>query len=77
MPWLNNALERMPILADLGIKRVVHGHRVQKSLAFAFVKPEHAAPGTGLEVLLLDGKVPALVLAESVYDPGSELPRSG
>jgi dimethylglycine dehydrogenase len=25
MPWLENALERMPILADLGIKRDVHG----------------------------------------------------
>jgi dimethylglycine dehydrogenase len=25
MPWLENAFERMPILAELGIKRVVHG----------------------------------------------------
>ena len=25
MPWLENALERMPVLADKGIKRVVHG----------------------------------------------------
>ncbi len=25
MPWLENSMERMPILADLGIKRVVHG----------------------------------------------------
>ena len=25
MPWLENAMERMPIFADLGIKRVVHG----------------------------------------------------
>ena len=25
MPWLENALERMPILAELGIKREVHG----------------------------------------------------
>lgn len=25
MPWLENALERMPIFADLGIKRDVHG----------------------------------------------------
>ncbi|MEM7208452.1 MAG: FAD-dependent oxidoreductase [Pseudomonadota bacterium] len=52
-----------------------YGHRVEKSLAFAFVKPEHSAPGTELEVLLLDGKVPARVLAEPVYDPKSELPR--
>jgi len=25
MPWLENAMERMPVLAELGIKRVVHG----------------------------------------------------
>ena len=25
MPWLENSLERMPIFAELGIKRVVHG----------------------------------------------------
>ena len=25
MPWLQNAFARMPVLADLGIKRVVHG----------------------------------------------------
>ncbi len=25
LPWLNNALERMPVLANLGIKRTVHG----------------------------------------------------
>ena len=25
MPWLTNAMGRMPVLADLGIKRVVHG----------------------------------------------------
>ena len=25
MPWLQNAMERMPVLAELGIKRTVHG----------------------------------------------------
>lgn len=25
MPWLENSMERMPVFADLGIKRVVHG----------------------------------------------------
>ena len=25
MPWLTNAFERMPVLAELGIKRTVHG----------------------------------------------------
>ncbi len=25
MPWLNNAMQRMPVLADIGIKRTVHG----------------------------------------------------
>lgn len=25
MPWLENAMERMPVLAELGVKRVIHG----------------------------------------------------
>lgn len=53
-----------------------YGHRVEKSLAFAYVKPEHAAPGTALEVLLLDGKASATVLADALYDPQNALPRS-
>lgn len=46
-----------------------------KSLAFGYVTPEAAAPGTALEVMVLGEKRPATVLAEPVYDPESKLPR--
>ena len=52
-----------------------YGQYVGKSLAFAYVKPEAAAPGTELEVMVLGERRPARVLAEPVYDPASERPR--
>lgn len=53
-----------------------YGFSVGKSLAFAYVKPEAAAPGTELEVMVLGEKRPARVLADPVYDPGNERPRA-
>ena len=52
-----------------------YGQYVGKSLAFAYVEPAAAAPGTELEVMVLGERRPARVLAEPVYDPGSERPR--
>ena len=52
------------------------GPSVSASLAFGYVRPEHAAPGTDLEVLVLGEPRPARVLAEARHDPGSLLPRS-
>jgi dimethylglycine dehydrogenase len=46
-----------------------------KSLAFGYVSPEAAQPGTALEIMVLGEKRPATVLAEPVYDPASDLPR--
>ena len=51
------------------------GHCVGQSLAFAYVAPDHAAPGTSLDVVMLGEPRPARVLAEAVYDPGNERPR--
>ncbi len=53
-----------------------YGFSVKKSLAFAYVKPEAAVPGTALEVMILGERRPAQVLAEPVYDPGNERPRA-
>jgi dimethylglycine dehydrogenase len=53
-----------------------YGHHIKKSLAFAYVNPESAAPGTELEVAVLDERRPARVLGEPVYDPRSERPRA-
>ncbi len=51
------------------------GHAVQKLLAFAYVKPEHAAPGTKLAAVIGGEKRTARVLADAVYDPKNILPR--
>ena len=47
------------------------GHATGKSLAFVYVPPTHALPGTRLEIGLLGERRPATVLAQPVYDPTS------
>jgi dimethylglycine dehydrogenase len=46
-----------------------YGHRVGKSLFFASVPPEHAAPGSRFDVLLQGERHVATVLDAPVYDP--------
>jgi len=53
-----------------------YGFTVGKSLAFAYLDPRAASPGTDLEVMILGEKRPARVLAEPVYDPTNERPRA-
>lgn len=48
-----------------------YGHRVGKSLAFAYVKPDYAAPGTKMTCWLLGEARQATVLAEPAYDAGN------
>ncbi len=55
---------------------VAYGHTVEKILAFAYIKPEAAAPGTDLQVVIHGTPRPARVLGEPAYDPQSLLPRS-
>ena len=54
-----------------------YGHRVGRSLAFAYLPVEHAAPGTALSVEILGSRRPAVVVAQPVYDPGNERLRGG
>jgi dimethylglycine dehydrogenase len=46
-----------------------YGHRVKKSLAFVFVPPEYAIPGTIFDIEILNRRRQAKVLAEAAYDP--------
>ena len=46
-----------------------YGFRIEKSLALAMVRPEHAEVGTELEMTILDGKHRVTVIPESPYDP--------
>ena len=89
LPWVCAQLEVDAQDADPHSSETVfcHGDKVgqvssgglglytEKSLAFAYIRPEAAVPGTDLEVLVLGEKRPAKVLAEPVYDPANEQPR--
>lgn len=55
---------------------VAYGHTVGKVLAFAYVKPHAAEPGTRLEVFMNETWRPARVLGEAAYDPMNILPRA-
>ncbi|MBC6441509.1 MAG: FAD-dependent oxidoreductase [Rhodospirillales bacterium] len=55
---------------------IAFGHTVGKILAFAYVQPEAAEPGTELDVVIMGKPRRARVLAEPAYDPASTLPRT-
>ncbi|MEX3015434.1 FAD-dependent oxidoreductase [Gymnodinialimonas hymeniacidonis] len=55
---------------------VVHSPTVGKGLAFAYIVPEAAVPGTALEVVIHGTPRPARVLAEPAYDPQNLAPRT-
>ncbi len=48
---------------------VVFSHTVECVLAFAYIKPEAATPGTTLSVLVAGKPTQAKVVGEAVYDP--------
>ena len=58
------------------VSSIAWGHGVGRLLAFAYVKPALAAPGTRLQVVVMGVARDAEVLAGPVYDPGNEGPRS-
>jgi dimethylglycine dehydrogenase len=57
------------------VASIVFGHTVGKILAFAYIKPQAAVPGTGLEVVIHGAARAARVLGEPAYDPQSLPPR--
>jgi dimethylglycine dehydrogenase len=46
-----------------------YGYTLGKSMALAYVKTAHAAPGTALEVEILGERFPAKIIEESPWDP--------
>ena len=48
-----------------------YGYTVEQSLAFAYVKPAYAEPGTTFEIDVLGDKLQAVILADPAYDPSS------
>lgn len=55
---------------------VAHSHWVNKILAFAYIMPHAATPGTALNVIIAGVPRQAKVLAKPVYDPENLLPRT-
>lgn len=55
---------------------VAYGPTVGKILAFAYIKPQAAEPGTALEVVIHGTPRNTRVLGEPAYDPQSLLPRT-
>ena len=49
-----------------------YGFRTGKSLALAMLPPDLAAPGTEVEVELLDKSFRARVIPDSPFDPANE-----
>ena len=54
---------------------MAYGHAVGKILGFAYMKPEAAAAGTEIEVVIMNEKRRGIVLAEPLYDPENLKPR--
>ncbi len=48
------------------------GHRTGLSLAFVYVEPKFAAPGSTFDIALLGSKVKATVLSQPPYDPANK-----
>ncbi len=46
-----------------------YGHALKKSLGIGYVKPEHAAVGTKLQIEILGERKQATVLVDSPFDP--------
>lgn len=55
---------------------IAYGHTVGRILAFAYVQPTAAVPGTELEVIIAGRRRAARVLTEPVFDPANTRPRA-
>ena len=49
-----------------------YGHRIGKSLAFAYLKPEHCKPGQALTVETSLGTRSCHVAKDAIYDPSND-----
>ena len=69
-----------PVYADTAqvgsVTSAGYGHRVAKNIAYAYVDPGQAEPGTVLEVGILGERYAARVVDPVLYDPDNRLPRS-
>ncbi|MEM7072589.1 MAG: FAD-dependent oxidoreductase [Pseudomonadota bacterium] len=57
------------------ISSIAYGYRCQRLLAFAYLKPDYARPGSQLRVMIMGQLRSALVLDAPAYDPQNRLPK--
>jgi len=70
-PWGNEPVyvgDKMVGRATTG----AYGHTMKKSYALAYLDAAHAAPGTKLEIVILDQRLPCVVVPDSPWDPENE-----
>lgn len=53
-----------------------YGYSVNAYIAWSYLKPEHTAPGTEVDVMVLGKKRRAVVLHQAVWDPENQRPRA-
>ena len=49
-----------------------YGYTVERSIAYAYLPPEHAEPGTAVEVEIFGEWIAGEVAAEPLFDPKGE-----
>ncbi|MGE4647464.1 MAG: FAD-dependent oxidoreductase [Arenicellales bacterium] len=72
--WMNESVFRDGRL----VGRITSGatsHNIGNCLSMAYVELDQATPGTPLEIQVLERRVPAVVIADSPYDPENHRPR--
>jgi dimethylglycine dehydrogenase len=53
-----------------------YGHRVSKNIAYAYIEPSHAIPGSALTVGILGERYSATIVEPALYDPSFSRVRS-
>ena len=54
-----------------------YGYTVERSIAYAYLPPDRAEPGTAVEVEIFGEWIPGEVAAEPLFDPRGERIREG
>jgi 4-methylaminobutanoate oxidase (formaldehyde-forming) len=49
-----------------------YGYTVERSIAYAYLPAEHAAPGVEVDVEVFGARVPGVVVEEPLFDPRGE-----
>jgi 4-methylaminobutanoate oxidase (formaldehyde-forming) len=49
-----------------------YGYTVERSIAYAYLPPEHADPGTSVELDIFGQWVAGELVKEPLFDPGGE-----